>query len=198
MKRYVVEMVGSLLLCIAISFTGNPLAMGLIFMMASFIGAELSGGHFNPVVTMATAARKSIELRDAAFYCLAQFMGALVALALFGLITHELFLPDLTSLFPFWIVALVELFMSFLFALTFLTTHRHHRLTGMQPIALGLSLTALAFIGALFNPALGLAALIIGIIKGGGMAIPSLFFVYTLAPLVGGVLAAYGYRYLYE
>ncbi|MFZ5895455.1 MAG: MIP/aquaporin family protein [Myxococcota bacterium] len=75
------------LLCNAVATGG-----GLIFLILSF--GPISGAHFNPVVTLAAAARGLISWRDFLFYVPAQVLGALFGAA----VTHVMFAEPVFSL----------------------------------------------------------------------------------------------------
>ena len=59
------------------------LAIGLALAVAIMVGGKISGGHFNPAVTLMMVAAKKIRMNDAAPYVLAQVAGGMVALELF-------------------------------------------------------------------------------------------------------------------
>src|SRR5512139_3469309 len=72
---------------VAIALLGNTLATGAILFVLIAMLAPVSGGHFNPAVTLVMAARHDLNWRDVAPYILAQlaggFLGALAAHLMF-------------------------------------------------------------------------------------------------------------------
>jgi hypothetical protein len=84
-RKYVVELIGSFFLVFTVgasAFSGSaftPLAAGAVLMVMIYAGGHISGGHYNPAVTLAVLARGRIGLRDAASYWIAQFAGGLIA-----------------------------------------------------------------------------------------------------------------------
>jgi glycerol uptake facilitator-like aquaporin len=72
----------------ALALVGNTLATGAALVVLITIFGPVSGAHFNPVVTLAMAARREVTPRDAALYLVAQLGGALVGVwiahAMFG------------------------------------------------------------------------------------------------------------------
>ena len=82
MNKYLVEFLGTLFFLYVILATRNALAIGAALAIAIFVGGKISGGHFNPAVSVMMVAAKKISMNDAAPYILAQVAGGLVALEL--------------------------------------------------------------------------------------------------------------------
>ncbi|MEI6674707.1 MAG: aquaporin [Verrucomicrobiota bacterium] len=88
-KSYAVEFIGTFFLvftvCVAAVFgtagVMAPLAIGLVLGIMIYAGGHLSGGHFNPAVTLGVCLRGKCNLRDLPFYWLAQGLAAVVAVA---------------------------------------------------------------------------------------------------------------------
>ena len=53
MKKYIVELIGTFFLVLIIGLTENPIAIGLGLAVLVYMGAHISGAHYNPVVTLA-------------------------------------------------------------------------------------------------------------------------------------------------
>jgi aquaporin Z len=81
-KKLLVEFLGTVFFLYVIIAVGNPLAIGLALAVAIMIGGKISGGHFNPAVSIMMVAAKKLRMNDAAPYILAQIAGGLVALEL--------------------------------------------------------------------------------------------------------------------
>jgi aquaporin Z len=86
MRKYVTEFIGTFFLVLTIGMvviggTGDfaPLAIGSILMVMIFAGGHISGGHYNPAVTLAVLLRGKISVRDAVPYMIVQILGAAVA-----------------------------------------------------------------------------------------------------------------------
>ena len=84
MLAYVVEAIGTFILLAVIlnaSSFGNmaPLTISLALTVAIAIGGSISGGHFNPVVTLVMFLKNQISQNDALVYVVAQVIGAGVA-----------------------------------------------------------------------------------------------------------------------
>ena len=56
-----------------------PLAAGATLMVMIYAGGHISGGHYNPAVTMAALIRRRIAINDAGAYWIAQVVGGVVA-----------------------------------------------------------------------------------------------------------------------
>lgn len=80
MNKYLVEFVGTLFLIYVILATGNALAIGAALAITLIVGSKISGGHFNPAVTVAMAAAGKKQTNEVLPYILAQTAGGLVAL----------------------------------------------------------------------------------------------------------------------
>jgi len=82
MNKYLVEFLGTLFLVFVIFATGNYLAIGAALAVAVLLGGNISGGAFNPAVSIAMFAGGKLSPNDLMPYILAQVAGALVALEL--------------------------------------------------------------------------------------------------------------------
>ena len=81
-RKLLVEFLGTVFFLYVIIAVGNPLAIGLALAIAIMVGGKISGGHFNPAVSIMMVAAKKLRMNDAAPYILAQIAGGLVALEL--------------------------------------------------------------------------------------------------------------------
>jgi glycerol uptake facilitator-like aquaporin len=83
LKKYLVEFVGTFFFLYIIISTGNPLLIGGALALAAYLGGKISGGNFNPAVTIMMAAAKKMPTTDVLPYILAQVAGGLLALELY-------------------------------------------------------------------------------------------------------------------
>jgi glycerol uptake facilitator-like aquaporin len=83
MQKYLVEFLGTVLFVYIILATGNPLAIGAALALVILIIGGISGGHVNPAVSVAMAAAGQLPVVDLVPYCIAQVLGALVALEIY-------------------------------------------------------------------------------------------------------------------
>jgi len=83
MNKYIVEFLGTLLLMFVIISTGNYLAIGAALALAVLLGGAISGGCFNPAVTIGLLAAGKLASNDVIPYMLVQIAGALTAIQLY-------------------------------------------------------------------------------------------------------------------
>src|SRR5712672_1533675 len=84
-RKYAVEAIGAFFLTFAVgvaALSGSvfvPLAAGAMLMVMIYAGGHISGGHYNPAVTLAALVRRRIGIRDAVAYWVAQVAGGVIA-----------------------------------------------------------------------------------------------------------------------
>jgi len=83
MNKYVVEFLGTLFFLYVILATGQALAIGLALTVAIMVGGKISGGNFNPAVSVMMAAAGKLSMKDLLPYIVAQVAGGLAALELY-------------------------------------------------------------------------------------------------------------------
>ncbi len=212
-KKYLAELIGTFVLvffacgtacvvgCNAAAGTGyllTALAFGLVIVAMAYSIGNVSGCHINPAVSIAMLINKKLSFKDFICYVVAQCIGAILGaavLAVFvgaesGLGTNALFQSDvLKSL-------LIEVILTFVFVLAILGVTSKVENSNVAGLVIGLSLTlvhilGISFTGTSVNPARSLGpALLVG-----GEALANVW-VFIVAPLVGGALAALVYRFL--
>jgi MIP family channel proteins len=174
----------------------NGLAIGI---MVSNLG-HISGGHFNPAITLGFLVTKRIEARLAVLYWAFQLLGAIVAaLILRGLFTHAEFLgavphaPGIGAGKGF----VIEIILTFFLVWAVFATAVDSRgaFKSIAGLAIGLTITMDVFMGgpltgAAMNPARAFGPELVGSFFGEG-------WIYWLGPIIGALIAAVGYDYLY-
>ena len=83
MNKYLVELLGTALLLYVILTTKNAVAIGAALAIVIIAGSKISGGHFNPAVTIAMVSAGKKSVNEVMPYILAQVSGALIALELY-------------------------------------------------------------------------------------------------------------------
>jgi aquaporin Z len=83
MQKYLVEFLGAILFVYVILATGNPLAIGAALTIAIMLSKNISGGNFNPALTIALTKANKVSYSDVIPYILAQVAGGLAALELY-------------------------------------------------------------------------------------------------------------------
>lgn len=204
MRRYVVEFIGTFFLtftvCTAVLSNAPlaPVAIGGVLAAMIFAGGHISGGHFNPAVTLAVYLRGRIEMMEVAWYWGAQLLAGLAAAGVARFVITERPAAAFTvSGRALAAAVVVEILFTFALAYTVLNvaTSKHQPNNSFFGLAIGLVVLAGATAvggvsGAAFNPAVGLAICLVG------LASWSMLWVYLVATLVGGAIAGYAFRAL--
>ena len=82
-NKLVAEFLGTMFFLYVILATGDAVAIGLALMTVIFILGKVSGGHFNPAVSIMFAAAGKLSMKDLAPYVIAQVAGGLAALEIY-------------------------------------------------------------------------------------------------------------------
>jgi len=193
--KLLTELIGTFFLVMVVAFTGNPMAIGAVLMVLVYGGGHISGGHFNPAVTLGVFLKGKISKDESLRYVGAQFVGAILA-ALAYRLSHPTFFMPQPAVGTSWLLALsIEVLFTFLLVLTVLRVAVSSKTKGNQYF--GLAIGTALFVGATvggpisggaFNPAVGIAPWLVNL---GGMGTHfSLVALYLLGPLAGAFLAA--------
>ena len=78
MKAVITEFAGTVLLLATIAYVGTPIAIAFALFVALYLGAAVSGGHFNPAVTLWAYLSHKIGHDQAVVYFIAQLAAAVV------------------------------------------------------------------------------------------------------------------------
>lgn len=81
--KFLVEFLGTLFFLFTIISTGNALAIGASLALAIYLGGKISGGNYNPAVSVMMVAAGKLPKQDLIGYILAQVLGGLAALELY-------------------------------------------------------------------------------------------------------------------
>ena len=174
----------------------NGLAIGI---MVTNLG-HISGGHFNPAITLAFVLARRITTRLAAVYWLAQLAGAVAAaLILRGIFSHNLTLGSVphAPAISEGKALIVEVVLTFFLVWAVWATAVDPRgaFKSIAGLAIGLSITMDVFMGgpvtgAAMNPARAFGPELVENFWGEA-------WIYYLGPALGAVIAALAYEYLY-
>lgn len=189
---------------------GVALAFGLtVFTMAFAVGA-ISGGHFNPAVTIGLTAAGRFPMREVPAYVAAQLVGAIVASVVLLVIARSLpgfeiggfatngYGAASPSGYPMATAFLVEMLLTAAFLMVILGATDERSPAAFAPLAIGLALTLIHLLSipitnTSVNPARSTGpALIVG-----GSAIAQLWL-FWVAPVSGAVLAGLVGRWLFS
>ena len=176
----------------------TALAFGLSVMAMAYAVGKVSGGHFNPAVTIGFLVKGELEIIEGLIYMISQCMGAILAGgALYlilgvenGLGANALYNNDVKA------SLIIECILTFVFVFVILSITDGIINKQIAGLIIGLSLTlvhilGIAFTGTSVNPARSLGVAMYT----GGPAIECLW-VFLVAPLAGGVIAGIVYRLL--
>ena len=94
MKKYSIEFFGTFFLLLISALTENPIAIGLGLASLIYIGAHISGAHYNPAVSIAMVIRGEISKTECLKYTIAQILGAIAGSFIYFLIVRFLFLNN--------------------------------------------------------------------------------------------------------
>ena len=201
-KKYLMEMMGAMFLVLSISLTGNPIAIGAMYMILVYIGEGVSGGHFNPAVSLAAFLRGGLlNVRDMWYYILFQVLGGGLAAVLHFVLTGQNYFPQPARNVLMWKVFLIELLFTFILAFAFLAVHVSRRLKGspVSGLVIGFTLLSITYLGGTFNPAVPAGCLLFSYINKGAVMLDASFkivMLYVTGSLAGGALAALLYQYM--
>ncbi|WP_020592797.1 aquaporin Z [Kiloniella laminariae] len=193
---------------LGIGFLGVSLAFGLTVVTMAYAVGHLSGGHFNPAVTLGLWAGGKFETRQILPYWIAQIAGAVAASALLYVIASGVDSFSLDSGFAangfdahspmgYSMVSalLIEVLLTFFFLVIILGATDEKAPAGFAPLAIGLALVLIHLISipitnTSVNPARSTGpALFVG-----GWALEQLWL-FWVAPLVGAAAAGFTWRW---
>jgi aquaporin Z len=199
------ELIGTffLVFTIGLSVLGGtpmaPLAIGTVLMVMVYMGGHVSGGHYNPAVSLAVLLRGKLQARDAVPYMAAQVLGAVAAAAVVYVVLGRTFAPAPAETASAVGALLVEVLYTTALCLVVLHSATAPQTTGnsFYGLAIGFTVAAGAFAGGpisggAFNPAVGIGPILVSAVLGGGSL--ANLWLYLVGPFVGGALAAAVYR----
>jgi aquaporin Z len=193
--------IGSLAILAAVA-TDAPLVItiafgfGLALLAGLYAFGEVSGGHFNPAVSLGMFLSGRLELPTMIGYWISQFLGAILAsLAVLVAFGQDDVAGTVTAASASWDAFWLELTLTTLFVAVILQSSRSQRVFGTALVAIPLTLVAihLAAIptsGSSVNPARSLGPALVGNEWGD-------FWIYLTAPMIGGILGALIHGVLY-
>ncbi|MGA8184059.1 MAG: aquaporin [Terriglobia bacterium] len=203
MNKYVMEFIGTFFLVLTIGMTvivgGSgvipPLAIGSILMVMIFAGGHISGGHYNPAVSLGVWLRGRLDTKDVAPYMVAQTIGAVLAAFTVR------YLKGSATVSPRELAVGPELLAEFLFTFALVlvvlntATAKGTEGNSFYGLAIGFTVLAGAFAvgsiaSAAFNPAVAVGISVMG------MAAWAKIWIYFLANFLGGALAAYAFKFM--
>jgi aquaporin Z len=195
---------------LGIGFLGVALAFGLTVVTMAYAVGHVSGGHFNPAISLGAAVSGRLPWKDLPGYWISQVVGGLLAgitlvviakgkpgfspvghMAANGYGAHS---PSHYSLAA---VIIAEVLLTAFFLIVVLGATDDRAPAGFGPLAIGLSLTLIHLISipisnTSVNPARSTA---VAFFNGAGA--PAQLWVFWLAPLIGAAIAGIAYPFLF-
>ena len=201
-KKYLVEFIGTFFLVFTIGATAAwggtgviaPLAIGFVLMVMVYAGGYISGGHYNPAVSLAAVVRGALPAAQWIPYALAQIFGGVVAAALVNI------LGGIETVAPApEIAGVIAGETLFTFALCYVVLHTATSAKTEGNSYYGLAIGSTVMVGAFavgsicigaFNPAVAVSVLVLG-------TCCTKFVLLTITMnLVAGALAGLVYKFL--
>ena len=207
MNKYIIEFLGTFFLVLIIGLSQNPVAIGLGLAVLVYMGAHISGAHYNPVVSLAMLINNQIELKEFSFYLASQLLGSVVATYFIILLGNDFNVVSNTNDISSFFVA--EILFTFLLVFVILNVALNKNLKGNQfyGLAIGLTVTAGAFAvgnisGGVFNPAVSFGPSLFSFIDpqvvGTNVSSSDFFIYYLISGIIGSVIASYLYKKVYS
>jgi len=210
MKKYIAELIGTMVLVLMgcgsaviagqnITFTGIAFAFGLAVLAMVYAIGSVSGCHINPAITISMLVAGKIRVKDAAMYIVFQCIGAIIGAGiLFAIVSgntsYILVINGLGansfSNYSLVSVLIADIVLTFIFVLVVHGSTHERVPKGFAGISIGLTLVLIHLVaipidGTSVNPARSLGPAIF--VQGAAL---SQLWVFWVAPIIGGILAA--------
>jgi aquaporin Z len=204
MNKYITEFIGTFFLVLTVGCTvilgGSgvipPLAIGSVLMVMIYAGGHVSGGHYNPAVTLGVWIRGRCATKDVVPYWISQVVGAALAAAVVGFFRGDAAAPKAMELKvgPAFVAEFL-----FTFALVYVVlnsaTAKANAGNSFYGLAIGFTVLSGAFAvggisGGAFNPAVAVGISIMG------LAAWANIWIYLAANLAGGLVAGLAFKAL--
>jgi len=226
-NKLFIEALCTFFLCAGSILTQGPIPIAALLCALIYLGAAISGAHYNPAVSLAVRLRRRAGTKSMFAYMAVQFAAAILAAVAVGLIAghdaeHTKGAVEALSDSPYegvWSSSVVEILGTFLLVLVILMVGTSRLTAGNSYFGVAIALTVLGFEGTFaeftptLNPAVtlgsafhGVASALFGDTGGVEALIKEGVYLAKTAPrilidmsaqLVGGVLAAFSFRMLF-
>jgi len=197
MSKYAMELIGTFFLVLTIGMVViepgagafAPVAIGSVLMVMIYAGGHISGGHYNPAVTLAVWIRGRCPGIDVPGYMISQFAGGIIAAFVVFLIKGQV--PVLESPIAPGPSLVAEFLFTFALCFVVLNVATSKRTDGNSFYGLAIGFTVLvgayavgSISGGAFNPAVAVGIITMGLIN------ISSIWIFLLANFLGGIAAA--------
>jgi aquaporin Z len=197
---------------VGIGWAGVSLAAGLAILTSAYAVGGISGGHFNPAVSLGLAIAGRFEYGELIAYWIAQVVGGLL-----GAILAWIILSQVTGFaaggfasngygdlspggFSLLAGLIAEILFTAVFLIIILGSTSKAAPAGFAPLTIGLGLVAIhlgliPITNASVNPARSIATAVVALLNGNGAPLGQVWL-FIVAPLIGGALGAAIWKYL--
>jgi aquaporin Z len=196
---------------LGIGFLGVSLAFGLTVLTGVYAFGTISGGHFNPAVTLGAALARRVEWKALPAYWITQVIGGFVAGGAIWVIAKGQegwpgrhgnmaangFGEHSPGGFSLWAVIIAEVVLTGMFLLVILGSTDDRAPKGFAGLAIGLTLTLIHLISIPISNTSVNPARSTGVAFFNGNGAPAQLWVFWLAPLVGAAIAGIAYPFLF-
>ena len=202
LKKCFVEILGTYFFVLVIGCSlypnGNggfpPLAIGFALMLLVYMGGAVSGGHYNPAVSLSACIRGALSWRDFIPYIISQFIGGVIGALT---VSYIVAIPPYSNetAFSIWPMAICEFLFTFLLCYVVLQVTTSEKTKGNSYF--GFASGAVVLVGFLsavgtcycaFNPVVATGLLMIG------LAQPKLILITILTNFLAGAVAGGVYK----
>jgi len=198
---------------LGIGFAGVALAFGLTVLTMAYAVGHISGGHFNPAISVGLCVGGRFPASQVIPYIISQVLGGIAAAAVLWVIASGKAGVDIANLsqhfalngygegspdhYSIFSALMIEIVLTAFFLIVIMGSTSKRAPAGFAPIAIGLALTLIHLISipvtnTSVNPARSTA---VAIVSMDSLALQQLWL-FWVAPIIGGVLGAYIYRFL--
>src|SRR5690242_20325695 len=195
---------------LGIGFVGVSLAFGLTVLTGVYAFGTISGGHFNPAVTLGAALARRVEWKALPVYWIVQVVAGLAG----GLVIYVVakgkdgftatgnmaangFGDHSPGGYSLWAVLIIEVILTGVFLLVILGATDERAPKGFAGLAIGLTLTLIHLISIPISNTSVNPARSTGVAFFNGDGAPAQLWAFWLAPLVGAAIAGITYPYLF-
>ena len=181
----------------------TALAFGLVIVAMAYSVGRVSGCHINPAVSLAMLISGRMSVKDFIGYVVAQFLGAFGGAGIIGMLLGFNTSLGCNGLYGGNNIVLslfAEIVLTFVFVFVILGVTSDEKYSNVAGLVIGLTLTlvhifGIHFTGTSVNPARSFGPAFMKLLAGDGSAF-SVVWVFIVAPLIGGALAALVWKLL--
>jgi len=196
---------------LGIGFLGVSLAFGLTVVTMAYAVGHISGGHFNPAISLGAAVSGRLPWKDLPGYWISQVVGGLLAGAALLVIAKGKpgFSPTghmaangygehSPGYYSLGAVIIAEVLLTAFFLIVILGATDERAPNGFGPLAIGLALTLINLVAIPISNCSVNPARSTGVAFFNGDGAPGQLWVFWLAPLIGGLIGGLIYPLLFE